>query len=87
MARKKSQRGPKRIIKPKEEKRFSCLECNREATVQCRVDHQRNRGQAVCLACSVTFECTTNRLSQPIDVYSEWVDSIEDSKTTPKESN
>ncbi|OAG28953.1 hypothetical protein NEDG_01092 [Nematocida displodere] len=73
MARKKPQRA-KRRVPPAPSKRFSCLECNRENVVTCTIDHNKGTGVARCLVCSVQFQCPTNKLSQAIDVYAEWVD-------------
>ncbi|KAI5190934.1 hypothetical protein NEMIN01_1267 [Nematocida minor] len=61
----------------KAERRFSCLECNREHTVICTIDNTKNKGTAKCTFCEATYQCTTNRLSQAIDVYAEWVDYME----------
>ncbi|KAI5179699.1 hypothetical protein NEOKW01_0162 [Nematocida sp. AWRm80] len=83
MARKKTKRVVKRAVKPKEENRFSCLECNREQSVTCKVDHITNTGYASCSLCKYTFQCSIMHLSQPIDVYSEWADTRE-AKNTPK---
>lgn len=80
MARKKSQRGKRRVIPQKKEKRFSCLECNREQMVVCALDHSKCKGLAKCLLCNYIFECPINRLSQAIDVYAAWVDYKEHKK-------
>ncbi|KAI5170951.1 hypothetical protein NEFER03_0353 [Nematocida sp. LUAm3] len=80
MARKKPTRSVRKKVTKKEENRFPCPECNRESVVQCRVDHQKKTGRASCAACSYTFECPTNNLSQAIDVYTEWLDEKEAQK-------
>ncbi|EHY65655.1 hypothetical protein NEAUS04_1150 [Nematocida ausubeli] len=77
MARKKAQRVKRKLPNARAEKRFSCLECNREHTVICSIDNSKNRGTAKCTFCEAIHRCTTNRLSQAIDVYADWVDHIE----------
>ena len=34
-------------------------------------------GEAVCRICQESFSMTVNALSEPIDVYSEWIDECE----------
>ncbi|EIJ88083.1 hypothetical protein NEPAR06_1827 [Nematocida parisii] len=77
MARKKTQRVKRKAPNARAEKRFSCLECNREHTVVCVIESAKNRGTAKCTFCEATHRCQTNRLSQAIDVYADWVDHVE----------
>lgn len=77
MPRKKSKRTKRKAAVEKMDKRFSCLVCHREFMVVCVVNHLVGTGAAKCLACPASFKCPVNRLSQPIDVYSEWVDTQE----------
>ncbi|KAH9385784.1 uncharacterized protein NEMAJ01_0680 [Nematocida major] len=80
MARKKTQRGKRRASGPRitrPDKNFSCLECNREGTVTCTVDTIKNKGIAKCAFCEAMHRCDTNKLSQSIDVYADWVDQKE----------
>lgn len=77
MARKKAQRVKRKAPKLKAERRFSCLECNREQTVTCTIDTKKNKGTAKCNFCESTYKCNTNKLSQGIDVYADWVDHLE----------
>ncbi|KAI5191124.1 hypothetical protein NECID01_1293 [Nematocida sp. AWRm77] len=75
MAKRKAKRVKRKFVAPREEKRFSCLECHREHVVECRLDHSRGKGKAQCRSCDAVFVCSINKLSHSIDVYSEWVDS------------
>lgn len=75
MAKRKAKRVKKKFVPLRADKKFSCLECHREQMVECRLDYQRDKGRARCGACECVFVCDINKLSQPIDVYSEWVDS------------
>lgn len=78
MGKRKSRRNQ---IKPKKkrgqlESRFNCPECNNENVVQCRVVRKSGKGMAFCTVCDATFGCPADDLTQPIDVYSNWIDDI-----------
>lgn len=78
MGRKKTLRSK---LKPKKRKsalesRFNCPECSNENVVQCKVDRKINRGSAFCTVCGASYGCSVNNLTQPIDVYSNWIDSL-----------
>ncbi|KAK9461282.1 transcription elongation factor Elf1 like-domain-containing protein [Lipomyces oligophaga] len=76
--RKKSTRKPqgrrKREPLPKE---FSCLFCNHEKSVSCRLDHKSKLGFLSCKICGQHFQTPINKLSVEVDVYSVWVDAVE----------
>lgn len=85
MGRKKARRTQARPQRQaKQERRFNCLVCNQEQVVKCTVDHYENRGTAQCTVCDATYRCSTNRLSQPIDVYASWVDEEEGASRSPE---
>jgi len=84
MSRKKSKRVVKKPTREKQEKKFSCLDCNRENVVVCSINSTKNQGKAKCTYCGASFYCATNRLSHAIDVYSEWIDSREEKKEKKK---
>lgn len=56
------------------EKRFACPKCHQDSVVQCRIMKVQKRGYAFCSVCEAQFRCKANNLTNPIDVYSEWVD-------------
>ncbi|WFD31632.1 hypothetical protein MSPP1_002671 [Malassezia sp. CBS 17886] len=57
---------------------FTCLFCNHERTVMCKIDDKARIGYLSCKICGVKFSADTDTLSQPIDVYSQWIDACED---------
>ncbi|KAL4518217.1 hypothetical protein Ndes2526B_g01356 [Nannochloris sp. 'desiccata'] len=78
MAKKKSTtKAPPKKQRPKLETTFSCPFCNAEKSVHCELDRERNVGQVKCTLCSEHWETKIHALSEPIDVYSEWIDACE----------
>ena len=41
------------------------------------MDKERNTGRVQCMKCFEDFQASINFLSEPIDVYNEWVDACE----------
>ncbi|KAL5989821.1 hypothetical protein ACLOJK_010715 [Asimina triloba] len=56
---------------------FSCPFCSHGTSVECRIDMKNSIGEATCRICQESFSTTINALSEPIDVYSEWIDECE----------
>ena len=56
---------------------FNCPFCNHEKSCDVKIDRGRNAGQIVCRVCFEDFKTTVNELSEPIDVYTEWIDACE----------
>lgn len=76
-------KAAKKAIKKKRAtvaKVFKCLRCNSDDTVTCSMDFGSMTGNLICRICDVKFSCTINSLSEPIDVFSEWIDQAEELK-------
>lgn len=43
-----------------------------------RSDEKSRIGFLSCKTCGQTFSATTHSLSQPIDVYTDWIDACEE---------
>ncbi|RDX86481.1 Transcription elongation factor 1-like protein, partial [Mucuna pruriens] len=56
---------------------FSCPFCNHGSSVECRIDMKNLIGEASCGICQESFSTTITALSEPIDIYSEWIDECE----------
>ncbi|KAG4383756.1 hypothetical protein AAZX31_10G064700 [Glycine max] len=56
---------------------FSCPFCNHGSSVECRLDMKNLIGEAICGICQESFSTTITALSEPIDIYSEWIDECE----------
>uniref|UniRef100_A0A060TAV8 Transcription elongation factor 1 homolog n=1 Tax=Blastobotrys adeninivorans TaxID=409370 RepID=A0A060TAV8_BLAAD len=81
--RKKSSRGPAKKVKQTLDTTFSCLFCNHERSVVCVMDKKAGVGNLSCKVCGQTFQAPINALSDPVDVYSEWVDACEAVASAP----
>ena len=56
---------------------FKCLFCNHDDAVTVQLDSKTNIGDLKCDMCGANFQTTIHRLSDPVDVYSEWFDETE----------
>jgi transcription elongation factor Elf1 len=67
---------------------FSCLFCNHDDSVVCKLDKVHRIGNLICKVCGQGHQCVINSifpsfnvayvdLSAPIDVYSDWIDAAE----------
>ncbi|WRX26215.1 Transcription elongation factor 1 - like 1 [Theobroma cacao] len=56
---------------------FSCPFCNHGTSVECRLDMKNLIGEASCRICQESFSTVITALSEPIDIYSEWIDECE----------
>uniref|UniRef100_T1H732 Transcription elongation factor 1 homolog n=1 Tax=Megaselia scalaris TaxID=36166 RepID=T1H732_MEGSC len=79
MGRRKSKRKPpakRKAIMPLDQQ-FNCPFCNHEKSCEVKMDKSRNTARITCRVCLEEFSCTINFLSEPIDVYNDWVDACE----------
>jgi len=77
MGKRKSSKPPPKKQKPKLEKFFSCPFCNSDKTVSAVFDWEREIGTVNCTVCQATYSTPISHLSEPIDVYSDWIDACE----------
>ena len=79
MAKKKSKRKPMASKKPIQplDTQFNCPFCNHEKSCEVKIDRQRNAGRISCRICLEDYSTTITYLSEPIDVYTEWIDACE----------
>ncbi|XVF87408.1 hypothetical protein PTKIN_Ptkin18bG0118000 [Pterospermum kingtungense] len=56
---------------------FSCPFCNHGSSVECRLDMKNLIGEASCRICQESFSTVITALTEPIDIYSEWIDECE----------
>ncbi|KAJ3222734.1 hypothetical protein HDU81_009630 [Chytriomyces hyalinus] len=78
MGKRKSAKKPQAKLKVKLEKEFQCVLCNHENAISVRMDKSNNIGNLQCKKCGVTFQSIINSLSEPIDVYHDWIDASEE---------
>ncbi|CAG7715986.1 unnamed protein product [Allacma fusca] len=56
---------------------FSCPFCNMESSCDVKLDKTRNTGRITCRVCMECFQTRIHALSDPIDVYNDWIDECE----------
>jgi len=79
MGRRKSKRkpGPKQKNIVPLDIMFNCPFCNHEKSCEVKMDKTKNAAKIQCTICMEDFQATINFLSEPIDVYNEWIDACE----------
>ena len=79
MGRRKSKRKPPPKNKNIEalDILFTCPFCNHEKSCEVKMDKTKNAARIWCTICGEDFQATINFLSEPIDVYNEWIDACE----------
>ncbi|CAM9542960.1 unnamed protein product [Phaeothamnion confervicola] len=56
---------------------FKCPFCSHDKVVECKVNAKEKIGTLVCRRCEVKYSTVANYLTEPIDVYTEWIDACE----------
>ncbi|KAF8654181.1 hypothetical protein AX16_003710 [Volvariella volvacea WC 439] len=76
--RKKSSRkpGPTRQKVPLDTA-FTCLFCHHDKSVTVRMDRKEGVATLVCKVCDQRYQSKVNHLTEPIDIYSEWIDAAD----------
>ncbi|KDN43944.1 Elf1-domain-containing protein [Tilletiaria anomala UBC 951] len=79
MGKRKSSRKPQGSKKREPlETQFTCLFCNHPKAVTCKIDTTARIGYLKCKVCGQEWSHDTDALSEPIDVYSLWIDACEE---------
>ncbi|CAH7683866.1 transcription elongation factor Elf1 like-domain-containing protein [Phakopsora pachyrhizi] len=78
MGKRKAARKPGKKTKLKPlDKVFRCLFCQHAGVVHCKLDRQEMVSRIECSRCAQFFETKIDHLTEPIDVYSMWIDASE----------
>lgn len=78
MAKKKSSRKPVKKVRVVLDTTFDCPFCNHNSCITVSVDKRISMiGTLHCNKCNVSFETKVNVLSDPVDVYTDWIDAVE----------
>ncbi len=56
---------------------FNCPFCNSSKSVTCELDHDKEEAKMACTHCPMGFTMRITHLTEPIDVYHEWLDQCE----------
>lgn len=76
-------RTPKRKLRPKKkltgtlETQFTCPFCNHEKSCEVKMDRARKTAVISCMVCLDEFQTRITNLSDPVDVYNDWIDACE----------
>lgn len=77
----KRRRAAKKVVKKVRQtvaKVFKCLFCNHDGAVQCSIDLRSMTGKLECNVCGAKFQTQTHALTEPIDIFTEWLDTTAD---------
>ncbi|KAL2086647.1 hypothetical protein ACEWY4_017706 [Coilia grayii] len=79
MGRRKSKRKPppKKKLTGDLDTQFTCPFCNHEKSCDVKMERSRNTGIISCSVCLEEFQTPITYLSEPVDVYSDWIDACE----------
>lgn len=56
---------------------FQCPFCGHGTSVECRIDKKIQIGEAFCWNCLERFCTQIHALTEPIDIYADWIDECE----------
>ncbi|KAG6850994.1 hypothetical protein H0H93_004481 [Arthromyces matolae] len=56
---------------------FTCLFCHHDRSVTVRVDRKEGVAYLSCRVCDQRYQSKVNHLTEPIDIYSEWIDAAD----------
>ena len=74
-------KAAKKVVKKKAvgvPKVFKCIFCNHEESVECKLDFKVMIGDLKCRICGESFQTTIHSLTDPIDIFSEWLDETQE---------
>ncbi|TVU12429.1 hypothetical protein EJB05_46073, partial [Eragrostis curvula] len=74
--------APKKKL-PKLDKVFTCPFCSHPGSVECRIEPELEIAEASCGICEESYSTTAHSLTEPIDVYAEWIDECELANENP----
>jgi len=83
--RKKSSKPPPKKKRPILSKVFDCPFCDHAGSCACVLKKDTMTGKIECNVCAASFQTYINNLSEPIDVYHDWIDACERANTTAEE--
>lgn len=86
MGRRKSKRKPppKKKLTGNLDTQFTCPFCNHEKSCDVKMERTRNTGIISCTVCLEEFQTPITYLSEPVDVYSDWIDACEAANQQPR---
>ncbi|CEP03153.1 Transcription elongation factor 1 like protein [Plasmodiophora brassicae] len=77
MGKRKSKKRVVRKVVDKLATAFDCPFCNHSLTVECKMKRSENVAEISCRICDANYRMPINSLTEPVDVYCEWIDECE----------
>ncbi|MES1921403.1 hypothetical protein MHBO_002934 [Bonamia ostreae] len=74
MVSRKVRKKPIKKVKQKVPNVFDCPFCGHSNVVECKIDKKKMEGKVSCRVCDAGYTMNTNNLTDPVDVFCEWVD-------------
>ena len=72
--KRKRAKPPPKKAKPKVAQIFDCPFCGKTSSCACRMDLEHSIGSINCDGCGAKYQMRISNLTDPIDIYSEWID-------------
>mmetsp|Transcript_3849 Transcript_3849/g.11475 ORF Transcript_3849/g.11475 Transcript_3849/m.11475 type:complete len:89 (-) Transcript_3849:1249-1515(-) len=72
--RKKATKPPPKPKDPTLEKTFDCPYCGHDQSVDSVIDRKKEIGRISCRVCHASHRMKTNRLTEAVDIYADWID-------------
>ena len=66
---------------------FKCLFCSSDKSVACLLDGKAAVGKLECGICKAKYRTRINSLSEPIDVFTEWLDATYEANSKGMSAN
>mmetsp|Transcript_39768 Transcript_39768/g.62105 ORF Transcript_39768/g.62105 Transcript_39768/m.62105 type:complete len:115 (-) Transcript_39768:1611-1955(-) len=63
--------------------KFDCVLCNHNGCIRVVIQKKAKFGGVKCSVCDTKWETTITALTEPIDIYCEWVDACEEANKQP----
>merc|ERR1712060_633437 len=77
MGKRAKAKAPPKKAKPKVATIFDCPFCGKTMSCAVKMDFEHSVDTIRCEACDAKYSAQISRLSDAIDVYSEWIDMCE----------
>ena len=80
--RKSKAKGPPKKKRATVPRTFKCPFCSNDGACEVKLNRAAETGDIACRVCGEAFRCRVTYLSDPVDVFCEWVDELEKSRVT-----
>ncbi|KAM0705039.1 hypothetical protein Q7P35_007826 [Cladosporium inversicolor] len=57
--------------------KFKCVFCNSEDSISTKIDKKAGVASLSCKNCVQSYQMSANYLTQPVDVYFDWIDACD----------